>query len=1370
MDSTLKHGEPRLPQWCVNAVVLWLLLMAVTTLGYALNYRSSLQAQQQQARTSQHLALEQARTIINVRLGRVDSDLRFLADNPVMLRYLDDGRAEPRALLSGLMQTLMATRTHLYDQLRYLDADGMEQVRINKTESGPQPVADDALQGKSGRYYFTRSLPLQPGELYLSPLDLNVEHGQVERPFKPTLRLSTRTFDARGQAHGIVVLNYLAEGLLERLRNFNRAVAMQFWLVNQNGYWLIGPTPDEEWGFMLPERRALRFGARYPEVWQRIQTLDAAQNAEFSVGDEMLMVSSFLPDRDLRLPDGRMYTEPNMRWYLISRLPAEVRAAYRHELIENALASYIPLALVFALLCGWVAWLVQRRRLALEALQLRERQVFGLLNAAPDGIVVCDGEGRIRMVNTQTQRMFGFSSEALIGQPVEMLMPERFRAHHARYRMHYMQQPVARAMGEARELFACTANGREFPISVSLNALETEDGYLVISAIRDISARIEADRERNKLLQIIEHAPDYVGTADMDGRLLYHNAAARRLIGLSEDADLSGMHIRDMHPPWAAEKVLKEGIPCVEAGNVWCAENALLHRDGHEVPVSQVLILHRDEQGRPQFLSTIMRDISDLKATMASLDHAKTVAESRAQALRKARHDAEMLAETKSAFLANMSHEIRTPMNAVLGLAYVLEKVEMNKEAVDLAHKIRVSGESLLGILNDILDFSKIEAGKLNIESEPFYLNEVLDNLATIMAASAEGKGLELVIVPPPQEVSRLEGDALRIGQVLINLTSNAIKFTPSGVVEVKIELLDEHSRCAHLRFSVRDSGIGMDTDTIARLFVPFAQADVSTTRRFGGTGLGLAISRRLVELMGGSIQVASSPGAGSVFSFTLALKVLEAPAQEPQELQGLNVLVADDTPIALEGLGATIASIGWQPELFASGDALLRRVLDAPELQSAATVLLLDWKMPAPDGLAVAEALATELPEERRPIMLLISARSARELQDEPQFRYIDEVLSKPLGPSMLYNVILRIRRKRLGLGCEVEPGALPSQRLLGLHILVVDDSEINCEVAERIFGLEGARISLAHNGREALDWLQSHAETVDIILMDVHMPVMDGLEATRRIRALPALASLPVVALTAGALQAQREKALAAGMSGFIPKPFVADHAIRLILSLTGRPSAALPLEAREALAPAPVAQLINRTFGLSISRSEATYRRYLRLFVQEYGPLLTRLEPAMMEDRALQGLAHKMRGAAANLGLELLAQAAGRVEEALLEDGPLAAALTELQQVLARTLEVLEAELDTAGAETDAPVPVDTVDLEVVRPLIERALAGLSRCNPDAVEPALRELEHALGRARVLPIDEALDAFEFAETAARLRALADALEIPVEVRDES
>jgi signal transduction histidine kinase/DNA-binding response OmpR family regulator len=518
------------------------------------------------------------------------------------------------------------------------------------------------------------------------------------------------------------------------------------------------------------------------------------------------------------------------------------------------------------------------------------------------------------------------------------------------------------------------------------------------------------------------------------------------------------------------------------------------------------------------------------------------------QQARRSREIATAANAAKGEFLANMSHEIRTPMNAIIGMSHLALRGELTARQRDHISKVQRSAQSLLGIINDILDFSKIEAGKLTIEAVAFNLGDVLETLANVLGLRAEDKGVELLFALPEDLPGALLGDPLRLSQVLVNLGSNAIKFTERGEVVVRIQPTEAAPGRARLRFSVEDSGIGMTEEQCERLFRPFEQADSSTSRRYGGTGLGLAISRHLVRLMGGQIEVRSQPGAGSTFAFELGFDLPASQDTTPGiaslrgSLAAARVLVVDDNHTARIVLSEMASALGPTVEVAEDGASALRAVAHARQRGAPFDIVLLDWRMPGMDGVACARAL-THRGAGPPPVILMTTAFSRDLLLDELQREHVSVagVLVKPVTPSTLFEVCAEAlgRPAQLDSRANVRDAALVSHRglLEGKRVLLVEDNDINIELARELLGEAGIVVTVAQDGREALRRLAE--QRFDIVLMDCQMPVMDGYEATRAIRAQPHLQSLPIIAMTANAMSGDRELALAAGMNDHIPKP---------------------------------------------------------------------------------------------------------------------------------------------------------------------------------------------------------------------------------------
>ncbi|MGR8999583.1 MAG: response regulator, partial [Gammaproteobacteria bacterium] len=796
-------------------------------------------------------------------------------------------------------------------------------------------------------------------------------------------------------------------------------------------------------------------------------------------------------------------------------------------------------------------------------------------------------------------------------------------------------------------------------------------------------------------------------------------------------------------------------------------------KDGHVFPIEIGLSPYRDNK-QPFVLATVV-DISERKCAQNEILRMNEILEhrvaERTTELQAARQEAERMASVKGNFLANMSHEIRTPMNAILGLAYLLEKADIPSEELNLVKKIRIAGRSLMGIINDILDFSKIESGRLEIEQAPFRLNDVLDNVATLMSSVEYNSDVELIMGPAPKGMEFLRGDALRIEQLLVNLTSNALKFTERGSVTLTITQVSENDGKHSLRFSVVDTGRGIAIDKQVEIFNPFSQEDTSTTRNFGGTGLGLSICRCLVKMMGGEIGVISEPGKGSEFWFVLPLETVEAQDYVQPAMAFQTVLIADDHPVAREMLAATVRSLGWNPEIVNSGEEAVQRAVDRAQNNKLPDIFLLDWRMPGMDGLKAGQRIKQVLGDlPTSPLMMIATAHDRETLAHEPGADVADFILNKPITASTLYNAVSEVKRRHQGSMPPNSPAIEGNgQRLSHLRVLIVDDSEINRDMARRILELEGAIIHLAVDGLAALEWLRTNPDHVDVVLMDIQMPLMDGYEVTRQIRETLNLITLPIVALTAGAFKSQQATALAAGMNGFIAKPFDVEELITFLQQYVKNhhEKSQIPIVPSSPIAPeTTVTTVIDFERGLRSWGDAGAYRKYLRKFANGHGrdgdEIGARIAQGELE--IARALAHKLKGTAGNLAMMEVWELAEMVERMLIDGGDADNWAQKLQIALDAAL------LEIKGLSgTDSVKNVSgtgNIDKDLARTLLRDMLLALDRDNPDEAEPSLCELEKALPTHLMQPIREMLDNFDFRSAEQLTHALIKQLNINLEV----
>lgn len=915
---------------------------------------------------------------------------------------------------------------------------------------------------------------------------------------------------------------------------------------------------------------------------------------------------------------------------------------------------------------------ITERKQAQESL----RKLSLAVEQSPSMVMITDRYGVIEYVNPKFTEVTGFTAEEALGQTPALLKSDLTSP--ATYQE--MWQTITTGQEWYGDLQNRKKNGEIYWERETISPLVGDDGTIehYVALKDDITKRKAVEEDLQVFQRFAETSGQGFGITTLDGEITYVN---HTLCQMMKERSVEAVCGHDFSRYYSAETSTyfqQEIMPLLRENNQWTGELPLLTATGETIPTLENLFVIRDEQGKARFFGNVITDITLQKKTE--------------QILQEAKNQAEQANQSKSEFLANMSHEIRSPLNAVTGMTYLLQKTPLTTRQQDYLNIILSSSSTLLGVINDILDFSKIEAGRLEIEQTRFFLEDVFKNLSSLESLRASQKELEIVFSIDKNIPQAVVGDPLRLGQILINLTSNAIKFTEQGQIVVSVVPVSLSGGRIKLCFSVQDTGIGIEQNKAAQLFEPFTQADGSTTRQYGGTGLGLAICKQLVELMGGSIGVESEIGHGSRFYFDIEFARADDEGEMPllpsPDLSGIRVLVADDNAVARETLQAMLESFSFNVSAVSSGAEALAELERACGAGSDGhyDLVLMDWKMPGMDGLEASRLIQQSDWLPQLPTVIMVTAYSRDEVMKEAHKMGISGFLVKPVNASTLFNAIVEALALSDDGGAQPVPASMPAIDLSGARVLVVEDNRINQRIAREILQGVGVEVEIAANGAIAVQAVRE--SSFDLVLMDLQMPEMDGYQATRIIRKDKQFEALPIIAMTAHAMTGDREKCLDAGMNDHLAKPIDPNHLFAVLqrwIDIVDPAGRNMPHDCtEESCTGLPLGDLLGIDLSKGLARiggNQTLFLSLLQEFVDDHQADSMILDDALSagDIESARRLIHTLRSVAGSIGAEALEESAVTLEQALASDKLYpeahAAFLIEFNQVMNSLVDALD-----------------------------------------------------------------------------------------------
>lgn len=924
--------------------------------------------------------------------------------------------------------------------------------------------------------------------------------------------------------------------------------------------------------------------------------------------------------------------------------------------------------------------------------------------------------------------------------------------------------------------------------------------WIIVSNIKVKESRYAIKKNEFYLRAITDSAQDGIIIMDQLGAIYYWNASAERILGYTSDEAL-GKNLHALMVPKRYFSSHSAAFPEFQrtgrGGHGGASGKTMdlhaLRKCGTEISIQ--LSLSNVPMGTGWHSVGIIRDITLQKQAEKELKEAKETAVEATKA--------------KSDFLANMSHEIRTPMNAIIGFSQLVMKTEMTPKQADYISKIDSSANSLLSIINDILDFSKIEAGKLEMESVDFKLDEVMNNIVGMLSVKAADKDIELLSTISKNVPYNLVGDPMRLGQILINLANNAVKFTDKGHILVRAELIERINGHCRLKFTVSDTGIGMTQEQMGKLFAAFSQADASVTRKYGGTGLGLTICQRLVGMMKGEISVESEFGVGSKFIFTAEFNISNEHKEDRifdiEKFKNLKVLIVDDNEMAREILKEQISDFGMNAATVESGEKAIEELENESD-NKPYDLVLMDWRMPGMDGLETARKIIKDKKIKQTPMTIMVSAFGREEIFQKAEKVGVDAFLIKPINQSLLLDTIMQTfgmnKKESITRINNQNDQVDPHNEINGVRALLVEDNALNQEVATEILKSLGVIVDIANNGQEAVNTLESATDSYyDVVLMDIQMPIMDGYKATGLLRSQERFKDLPIIAMTAHALQGVMAECLSAGMSDYVSKPIDVDYLFAAIKKWakpnkdSNANSAKVEMEKETKINLPESIEGIDIDSGLKrIGGNRKLYNKLLSDFLRDYSNSSNEIKEKLDQndtETALR-LAHTIKGIAGNLSLTDIQSVAADLETAISQRTinrypplllKLGSALKLFEKLIKDFLKTEDKNIkesesaqgtnETKDSTTPGEIPVDvskpkSIDIAEAEPLLQK-LAQLVWDNDVDAKNSFYKLQKVFGEPNFADemkiISDRISNYDFDSVKEPLQKIAHELNVSIE-----